>query len=237
MTSGKGLLMEAFGRLLLRESRVSAVRPVGARFQSIELTGPALRGVEWVPGDKVQVLLPSRDARTYTPVRWDAAEGVTELLVYRHPGDTPGVAWSGSIASGDVCRFVGPQRSVRAPSDRPVVLFGDETSFAVARALASSLPPDRVAAVFEVASRADSDAALGTLGIADVATVERAGGDAHRALVTERLRDAQARHPGAELVMTGCAQSIQGVRALLREAGTRTGTSKAYWSAGRAGLD
>jgi len=237
MASGKGLLMEALGRLLLRESRVTAVKSVGDRLVSIELSGAGLCGVAWVPGDKVQVLLPSRDARTYTPVRWDSAAGVTELLVYRHPGDTPGTAWSRAVAVGDVCRFVGPQRSVRAPDDRPVVLFGDETSFAVARALASSLPAGRVAAVFEVASRADSDASLRSLDLADAVTVERAADGAHHVLVAERLRDALARKAGAELVMTGCAQSIQAVRALIKAAGAKPGTSKAYWSVGWTGLD
>lgn len=237
MASGKGLLMEALGGLLLRESRVSALRMVGARFQSIELVGAALRGIDWVPGDKVQVLLPSRDVRTYTPLRWDTAVGTTELLVYRHPGDTPGVTWSRSVAVGDLCRFVGPQRSVRAPVDRPLVLFGDETSLAVACALASSLPPDRVASVLEVTSRADSEAVVGSFALADVVTVERAVGGAHWELAAERIRDALARKPGAELVMTGCAQSIQAIRARLRASGTRPGTSKAYWSVGRAGLD
>lgn len=237
MASGKGFFMDALGRLLLRESRVTSVRSVGAGFVSIELTGASLRGAEWVPGDKVQALLPSIDVRTYTPLRWDAAAGTTELLVFRRAGDTPSVAWTRSVAVGDPLRFAGPQRSLRAPSDRPVVLFGDETSFAVAKALASSLPAGRVACVFEVASRADCDPVLAELGLTDAVTLQRSDAGAHLSAAAERLRDAVARKPGAEVVMTGCAQSIQGVRERLRAAGTKPGTSKAYWSAGRVGLD
>ncbi len=237
MASGKGLLMDVLGGLLLREAKVSAVRAVGARFQSIALAGAGLRGVDWVPGDKVQVLLPGRDVRTYTPLRWNAADGTTELLVYCHPGETPGVAWSRAVAVGDPCRFVGPQRSVRVATDHPVVLFGDETSFAVAGALSSALTAGRVAGVFEVTSRADCEEAIGSLGLADAVLVERAGGEGHRALVAERIREAMARRSDAQLVMTGCAQTIQGVRALLRAGGTRAGTNKAYWSIGRVGLD
>src|SRR6478752_6178721 len=97
MTSTKGMLLSAFGRLVLRDARVTAVRELGDRTREIVLEGAALRDVEWVPGDKIQVLLPTRDVRTYTPASWDQRRGSTELIVFAH-GDSPGARWSQRIA-------------------------------------------------------------------------------------------------------------------------------------------
>ena len=92
MASGKGILLGALGGLVLRDATVRAVRDVAPHFRAVELVGPALRGVDFHPGDKIQVLLPSRDVRTYTPLRWDSEAGATELLVYHHT-DSPAGAW------------------------------------------------------------------------------------------------------------------------------------------------
>ncbi len=227
MASGKGIMLNAFARLLLREGVVSAVSPVGEHFRSITLIGPSLRSTTWLAGDKIQVLLPSLDVRTYTPRCWDAAEGSTELLVYHH-GHSPGAEWSRTVAVGAVVRFVGPQRSLRAPGD-DAVLFGDETSFAVAQALASVQP--RLTTVFEVESRAESLPVLAKLGLADVTVVERREGDQHLAELAAKLT-------GGNVLLTGRAQSIQALRSRLRAlAAPRPSANKAYWSVGKVGLD
>ncbi|MCQ6458553.1 hypothetical protein, partial [Vibrio parahaemolyticus] len=82
--------------------------------------------------------------------------GTTELLVFEH-GTSPGARWSRDVAIGDGCRFVGPQRSIRRSPDRFAVVFGDETSFAVASALFKAGRADAFVAVFEVGSRADAE--------------------------------------------------------------------------------
>jgi NADPH-dependent ferric siderophore reductase len=234
MASGKGLLLDSIGRFFLTEATVTSVEPLGERFLSVALSGTALRGADWTPGDKIQVLLPGRDVRTFTPVRWDAG-GTTELLLYLHGGATPATRWARAVAAGDAVRFIGPQRSVRVPDGRPVVLYGDETSFGVACALAGSRPAGALGCVFEVSSRADVGPVLERLGF-DAAATERAG-SAHLGTIADRLRSELAARPGAALVMTGCASSIQAVRALLRAGGPRPEATKAYWAPGKAGLD
>lgn len=235
MPSGKGLLLDSLGRFFLTEARIASVEPVGVWFLSVALSGAGLRGASWTPGDKIQVLLPERDVRTFTTVRWDAGTGATDLLLYVHGGDTPATRWARRMAAGDAIRFMGPQKSIRVAATRPVVLFGDETSFGLARALADWRPRGSLGCVFEVSSRADAAPVLERIGI-DAATIERAS-SAHHGEVAERLRAELGARPGAALVMSGCATSIQAVRALLGAGGPRPEATKAYWAPGKAGLD
>lgn len=243
MASGKGLFINALGGMVLRQAVVRQVRTVSARFRWLELGDERLRSVDWIPGDKVQLLLPSLDMRTYTPLEWNKESGTTELLVYRRESgadaarEDPGVRWSGTVRPGDPCRFVGPQRSIAVAPDTSIVLFGDETSFAVALALgrAATAP---CAWVFEVTARREATAVLTELGLKDVVCIERAADDSHLEAIGAELNAQLGRRPDARLIMTGRAQSIQALQSARRAAReARPFKTKAYWSLGKAGLD
>ncbi|NRD55035.1 siderophore-interacting protein [Corallococcus exiguus] len=236
MANAKAMLGSMLGRFLFTEAKVTQVREVSRAFRQIDCEGPALRGQGWSPGDKVQVFLPGLGMRTYTPLSWDEARGATAFLVYLH-GDSPGAKWGRDVRTGDTVQFFGPRRSVALESgDAPVVLFGDETSFAVAHAFRTGAKRD-VTPIFEVTRREDCAPALRELGF-EGQDVERTAGDAHLAQVHERLREALRTKPGATLVMTGRAQSIQALRSRLRGDGERaTSKVKAYWAVGKTGLD
>lgn len=241
MASGKGRLISALGGLLLRDAEVSAVDELGPHFRRVELRGDALCGRAWQPGDKVQVLLPSVDMRTYTPMCWDRDAGRTELLLYCHDGsmggDTnPGAAWARAVRTGETVRFLGPQRSLEAPTSRPLVVFGDETSFAVARALGVNATP--VEAVFEVAHPTEAATVLDTIGVATRALYPRTPHDSHLTAVADHLATTMQRDPRTALLLTGRAQSIQRLRTLLRDnQAARASATRAYWSVGKRGLD
>ncbi|WP_404362378.1 siderophore-interacting protein [Corallococcus coralloides] len=236
MANAKAMLGSMLGRFLFTEAKVTQVREVSRAFRQIDCEGPALRAQGWTPGDKVQVFLPGLGMRTYTPLSWDEARGATAFLVYLH-GDSPGAKWGRDARTGDTVRFFGPRRSVALESgDAPVVIFGDETSFAVAHALRTGAKRD-VTPIFEVTRREDCAPALRELGF-EGQDVERTAGDAHLTQVHERLREALRAKPGATLVMTGRAQSIQALRSKLRGDGERaTPKVKAYWAVGKTGLD
>ncbi|RKH11292.1 siderophore-interacting protein [Corallococcus sp. CA053C] len=236
MASAKALLGSVLGRFLFHDSKVTQVRDVSRAFRQVDCEGPALRGQGWTPGDKVQVYLPGLGMRTYTPMSWDEQRGATSFLVYLH-GDSPGAKWGRDVKAGDTVQFFGPRRSlVLDEGAAPVVLFGDETSFAVAHALRTAAKRD-VTPIFEVSSREDCQPALRELGF-EGQDVERQAGDAHLAQVHERLREALRAKPGATLVMTGRAQSIQALRSKIRSDGERaTPKVKAYWAVGKEGLD
>ncbi|NMO15034.1 siderophore-interacting protein [Pyxidicoccus fallax] len=239
MTSGKAIIGGVLGRFLFRDARVEQVREVSAHFRWLELVGEGLKDASWSAGDKVQVFLPGEGMRTYTPLAWDAVRGATQFLVYLH-GDGPGARWGRSVRVGDRCQLFGPRGSVPlAAYEGPVVLFGDETSFAVGHALRNLRAGiGGVEQVFEVSSRPESTDVLREFGLAQSDVVERTAGDGHLPEVAARLQAALQRRPGARLVMTGRAQAIQALRGRLKAAGVEPAQKvKAYWSLGKAGLD
>lgn len=239
MASGKAIIGGVLGRFLFRDSRVERVRDLSSNFRWMELVGEGLRNVSWNAGDKVQVFLPGVGMRTYTPLAWDSARGATQFLVYLH-GNSPGAEWGRNVRAGDRCQFMGPRGSLALAALRgPVVLFGDETSFAVAHALRNMRAgTGDVEQVFEVSSRGESEGVLREFGLAESAVVEREPGDGHLPAMAERMRAALERRPGAQLVLTGRAQAIQALRARFKAAGVGSVQKvKPYWSLGKTGLD
>jgi len=237
MASGKALLGKALGRFIFRHATMTSVHEVSKHFRRVELGGEGLRKSGWMPGDKVQVFLPESGMRTYTPLRWDDERGATELLLYVH-GDGPGSQWSQKLAAGDRCQFFGPRRSLVVRNDESVFLFGDETSFAVAHALKTSVRTGSLRGIFEVSQRSESDGVLRQMGLDERECIERAPGDAHLDLACESIRRELRIRPDTRVVLTGRAQSIQRIRAWLKDDGLRPpSTVKAYWSVGKKGLD
>lgn len=219
MASGKGRILRWLGDVALRRATVTARRTLDGRFVLLDLRGDAPRGE---PGDKVQVLLPGDDVRTYTPFEWTNSAGAQGFsLLVRLRDDSPATRWARSVAVGDVVRFVGPQRGLRMP-EGPLVLVGDETSLAVAASYAAS----RQVPVWPVLVR-DGDPApvkevLAELELFGTILCDTAG-----------LRSAVAMREGT-VGVTGSAALIEAARGSLPD---RTVRVKAHWIAGRAGID
>lgn len=234
----KKLVVDALGKLLMPEFRVDRAIQLGPKFRRLTLSATSLEGTSFSPGDKLQILVDD-GPRTYTPFAVDRRLGTLDILVYAH-GDGPGARWGRSVAIGDRARGFGPRRSLAAEGSGPFLVFGDETSLAVARAIGEErgdgvlLPP-----LLEVTDRASAREALDALALVDEDVVERRVGDGHLDAVEERLRERLGRHPNATLLLTGRAQSIQAVRARLKGSGARFASQKvkAYWAPGKKGLD
>ncbi|MEZ4367537.1 MAG: hypothetical protein R2939_14860 [Kofleriaceae bacterium] len=233
MSSAKGRLLSLVGRLALREAELVAAVDLAPWLRRITLAGAGLRGVTARPGDKVQVLLPSADVRTFTPIGWDAAAGQVELVLFRRDACVAG-RWIGALREGERCRFVGPQRSLDLGVDGAVVIVGDETSLAVATAVARA--GRDVHAVLEVDDVDGTRAAARALGV-EATPVARVGDDGHLGALVDGVRAALASRPTARVALTGRAQTIQRVR---RELGASTrgpASVRPYWSTGKVALD
>lgn len=223
MASTKGRILDFLGRWVLNEGRVVAVDDIGSHFVSIGLeVDPS---VPYNPGDKVQIVFPSKSVRTYTPIGW--ADGRTEVLAHRHGAATPAMAWLDSIAVDQPVRFVGPQRSLTLPPG-PVTLIGDETAIGVAAAYARARP-SQITPIFEVGPTVDVAPALERVGLENALVVRRGGG------TDPALIDTVA--AGTQVGIAGGGELVQRVRAQLRARGVTTFKVKTYWLAGRAGLD
>lgn len=231
-----GRVTRALLQWIMRPARVAAVETLSPRFRLIDLEGEGLKGVAWLPGQKVQVAIGAGlSSRTYTPMSWDADAGRTRLLAFLH-GDGPGSRWAGNLLGGEACQFLGPRRSLDlSDAAGPVVLFGDETSFGLAAAMEDSSPAAEL--VFEVSDAAESRPVLMAIGLGRATVIERRDGDAHLTEIGPDLAGHGAR--SARFVLTGKAQSIQSVSQALKKTGIGSSSvkAKAYWSPGKTGLD
>lgn len=235
-----GPLESVVARWFTRSASVREVSTVAPGFRRITLAGDALRGVAWVPGQKVQLLLGGWVQRTYTPLAWDAEGGTTQLLAYDH-GDSPAGEWLRSLEPGHPCALFGPRGSLDLGAlSRPGLLFGDETSFGLARALRfTAAGAARVELVLEVSSLAAAQAALDAAGVGGAHLIERRAGDAHLPEIEAKITSLHAERSLQGWVLSGKASSIQALTKLSRRLGVARGQiqSKAYWAPGKAGLD
>lgn len=239
-TQPLGRLEGAVTKLFCKQATVSSVRDIASGFRLVALAGAALRGVDWTPGQKVQLMLGGWVQRTYTPLSWDSTGGVLELLAYVH-GEGPGAAWARALVVGASCSVFGPRSSLDLQRlARPAVLFGDETSFGLAHALRfTQASATGVSVVLEVTSKPVSSAVLDAIGISGAHLIERSPGDEHlnevRALATRLVAD----HSIGAGVLSGRAPSIAHVGKHLRQLGLPRAQlqTKAYWAPGKTGLD
>lgn len=227
-----------FTRLLMHPARVGVVETLSANFRSIELTGEALRGVSWSPGDKIQIKMDGGIAsRTYTPVAWNAEAGFARLICACHaPG--PGSAWVRSVQPGDERHFFGPRSSMAlADVSGPLVLFGDETSVALAAACAATRADVPPLLVLEANDPDEVGSVLDRLGLRAAAVARRENGDVHLPVLTRYLLDLQ--DANTVYIVTGRSSSVRHVLRLLKSKGIGGAQTRAkvYWADGKTGLD
>jgi NADPH-dependent ferric siderophore reductase len=242
-TTGRGPaggIEGALTRLFTRSATVSQLRVLDERFRLVTLSGEALRGVRWAPGQKLQVALGGWVYRTYTPLCWDALAGSTQLLLFLH-GESPGSAWGRALQVGDPCMLFGPRDSLDLSRlARPGLLFGDETSFALAHAL--RFTPGGAAGVRMVLEVDEQRAArdiLEHIGIGDAELIERKPDDSHSAEVERIAVELLQAHSIKSCALSGKASSIQRLSKRLRALGLsrREIQTRAYWAPGKVGLD
>ncbi|WP_422180348.1 siderophore-interacting protein [Caulobacter sp.] len=233
-----GRLSQALTRLLMKRATIVAVEPLAPGFRLITLEGPALAGVNWTPGQKIQIAMGSAFvARTYTPMAWDGSAGRTQLLGYAH-GDGPGSAWLQALEAGAECDIFGPRPSLDvAGLAGPVAVFGDETSMGLAHALAAGDGARTLSCAFEVGDVENAKAVAIRLGLSDAVLFKRSPDDAHLEAMAAVLASQVA--TGASFVLTGRAGAIQKLRQGLKLHEVSSGriATKAYWAPGKVGLD
>jgi len=234
-----GLLEATIQKLFTRSAAVADIADIGPAFRLITLAGDALRGVDWTPGDKIQLQLGGWVQRTYTPLDWDAVNGRTRILVYLHT-DGPGTQWARSVRKGDACLIFGPRKSIQlAPQRAPVIVSGDETSLGLGAAFAAHGTAPAVHLLLEVSDLATTMPVIAHLQLDGTHVRARRDGDAHFTGLETALTELLMADAAAAIVLTGRAGAIQHMTRFLRQTGVGTGRrhSKAYWAAGKTGLD
>lgn len=238
MLKEPGFVESALLKWLTRASVVTAIENLSPHFRLVELEGEALKDHVWAAGQKTQVQLGGFVSRTYTPMMWDNTKGATRFLAYVH-GDGPASRWVNALKLGDNVLMFGPRGSLDLSSvEKPLVLFGDETSFGLAHSVAAC-GVGNTAFLFEVASAVESEAVLATLGIANAVLVERKADDAHMDEVERAFMRAVDTRKPKQFVLTGKSLSIQRLSKAAKARGFTSAQikAKAYWAPGKTGLD
>jgi len=229
-------LADLAGGAMMDEARVLGCGRLSREFVRVELSAEAFRKATWVPGAKLQIR-PRRGSmslRTYTPVSWDAARGVTELIAYTH-GTGPAAHWFDSATEGRTCQVFGPRRSIDLGGvTGPVLFIGDESSVALACALCTVASD--VSYVFEARDPGGLTDVLAQVGIGGRIAVTAKSAD--RTDLLAQARQGAVRTPFT-LVVTGDAATVHAVRRDSRgwERKPLVVKGKAYWAEGRTGLD
>ncbi|WP_329138669.1 siderophore-interacting protein [Streptomyces sp. NBC_01476] len=236
---------------LLLPARVHTVEQRAPRLRHITLTGPALAGLAWQPGQHVRLQVSAAPGavdwligtlRTYSV--WDYDGENLELIVYDH-GDSsgPGAEWARTARSGDELRLLKPEGDfTTAPADYHL-FAGEETAQVAYGAMLRALP-----AGARVFGRLEVDSPDERLDLGqdrnqdwDLAWSYRRGRPADSALTlvdAVRALDLPA-DPGIAY-LAGEARTIQLVRRHLvedRHWPRRSVRTKPFWTPGKKGLD
>jgi NADPH-dependent ferric siderophore reductase len=240
MSNLKSAIAAFVSERILSVARVADVQQISEHFRMIDLESDGFRDAIWRPGEKIGLIIGGQNKRVYTPISIDPSVGTMRLLVFLHGGG-PGSKWAASVKSSDECRFMGPKSSLPLSLvNEPAVLFGDETSFAVARTLQTHLgteTPSRF--VFEVSSIEESRIVLDILDIRETSLIEKRQDGSHIQEAALCVLKAMTELGTQELVLTGSGLSIQGIRGELDINGIDLARSKvrAYWAPDKTGLD
>ncbi|HTU58979.1 MAG TPA: hypothetical protein VMF89_11110 [Polyangiales bacterium] len=240
MASIGTVLRDKLSQIVFKALVVDEVRDLSPHFRRLRVSAPWLRGAAAAPGDKLQIMINEAGPRTYSPFGHDADGGTLELVAYVH-GETPTATWIRDVRVGTSMRVFGPRGSLALASlTGPVVFVGDETSFGTALALQRArAAADGVSYVFESTNTQEADGVLRELGLSAATTVARQPGHGHLGALERAVRAACGQHPGARLVLTGHAQTIQALRKRLKAQPVQSSgqSVKAYWADGKRGLD
>lgn len=223
MPSAKGKLVRLLSSVMLKQATVVGIQEVGG-FRRLLLRCDLQK---FAAGARVQLLLPSDDMRTYTPLR--SPEGMI-LLGWKRAGG-PGAHWLSNASVNDELKFMGPQTSLKLGAG-PVVIVGDETSVAVAAAFANERP-GQSHAVIQTESACDVLQAAKSVNLQQLDVVARGDTTATVDAVAAKLLTL----PDAVVALTGGSELVVAVRNALRLSGVRSIKTKTYWIPGKTGLD
>ncbi len=228
----EGLLPRLLTRWLFREARVTRNERLADGLHRISLQGPALCGLPWAPGDKLQIKLgPGLLTRTYTPVSWDPVKGETSFLAHALAWG-PGSEWVRRVEPGQSVAVFGPRQSLDLASLDPArsLLVGDETAIG----LAFAWRPQQ--ALFEADHSRGTQALCDSLGLR-ATVIARQAAELHLPALIEQMLE--HRGEGTQFVLAGRARTLQALQRALKAQGVSPSRirAKAYWAEGKTGLD
>jgi ferric-chelate reductase (NADPH) len=240
MSKFKKTILNLIGDRLLTPARVSGVEKVSENFRILHLESALFEKESFRPGEKIQINTGDWDVRTYTPIALNPHVGKLSILAFLH-GQGPGSRWASTAKAGDCVQVLGPKPSLTLRDAEAIVFFGDETSFAVASTFKKHFGEAASSHfVFEVSSIAEAKMVGERIGLGSRSIfLARQLDDSHLEKASEHLQESLRANPLHPFVLTGNAKSILHLRNQMRARGllAKETKLKAYWAAGKMGLD
>jgi ferric-chelate reductase (NADPH) len=225
---------------LTHTATVANVSDPGEHFRLLTLQSDSFKARAPTRGDKIRVVIGGSLLRTYTPFDWNASAGTARLLAYRR-GEGAASQWLGGLRSGDSLQVLGPQRSTPLDTlQRPAIFIGDETSFALAHSLQSTVGGSTdVKFLFEVSSAVETQQLLAAVGIRKDSLVERTEGESHLEFLNRQLMELMISSGPRQFVFSGKSSTIQHLSRSLKRIGRSPSDLmvKAFWAPGKQALD
>lgn len=225
-------LAGAMVRIFATPVRVGAVSDVAPRLRRIGFAADSLIGRPLAAHDHIEFRVDDRCFRHYSPAGFDPETGQIDVLFFLN-GIGPGSAWARGLSVGDEASMLGPGAGkFRVIEDAPRHVFlGDETCIGLAEWMVACLGP--VAGALE----ADDDC-LDAAAATGLDAVPRPQPQAERgAALVDWLR-ANPASPTDAVYLTGHAQTIRRLRAVLKEQGLPPSRVRVdpFWADGKRGL-
>ena len=233
-----GRLTRALAALYMKQATVARSEALDPSFRLITLESPQFKDLSWTLGQKVQISIgASLATRTYTPIEWDSRRG--RRASWPTATVTPPAA-TGCVrrSPGDACLVFGPRASLNVSAlPEGAVIFGDETSFALAAAVACLPTRGLIQYLFEANAPDAARSILAILDLEKAMLVGRRDDETHLDDIATRLAGPAASR--VTFVLTGKAGSVQRLRRVLKRYGVPPARimTKAYWAPGKKGLD
>ncbi|MFI6348043.1 siderophore-interacting protein [Streptomyces sp. NPDC050560] len=232
--------------LIFERGEVEFIQPLAKRMRRIRLTGPALKGLDYIPGQHIRLHVNDLFApltwrkgllRTYSVWAYDGE--ALDLCVLTHGGDGPGEQWAREAKAGQEVWLTKPEGSFVLRPDAGHHLFvGDETAAVPFGPMLRALPEGAgFDAVVEV-DTPDDQIPLPE----GVTWCHRDGASAARSTsLVEAVRRLDLPGEGDRAAyVAGEALTVQAVRDhLVRERGwpRRSVLTKPFWTPGKRGMD
>ena len=225
---------------LTHTATVTNVSDPSEHFRLLTLQSDSFKARAPARGEKIRVVIGGGLLRTYTPFDWNSSAGTARLLAYRR-GQGAASQWLGGLRSGDSCQVLGPQRSTPLDTlQRPAIFIGDETSFALAHSLQSTVGGSTdVKFLFEVSSAAETQRLLAAIGIRKDGLVERTEDESHLEFLNRQLMELMISSGPRQFVFSGKSSTIQHLSRSLKRIGRSPSDLmvKAFWAPGKQALD
>lgn len=219
---------------------VASVEDVTPSMRRIQLTGPALEGFEYFPGQDLALAVVRDDSsvirRRYTIRRIDPERRVVDLEFVMH-GDGPGIRWARAAHPGLAIEAIGPRGKIGLDPRATWHLFaGDATAgpgvFAMMETLPNGVRAGAYLMVADPTERQRFDPADSTR---TVSWRYENGGNGLDGLVAA-VSAAGSSPDGGRAYLAGEVALVKALKAALHDRGWPQDQvcAKAYWNRGRA---